>query len=369
MATPRTTEAVVMGITLSGKALEAKLESAMRIAESEDSVPSEWLARTEHISKCPSQTYVAALGVALLAKATNPQVDALTVKSSVSPRAYSMRGAAKVLAGRARDYGYHLGVTRPEPLNNQPWFGGERIDRFTRLGSGVQPFHNAFVRYMRQLNAFSEKEATLALAAFLRSRIAYAREQPPPPSEDGRKLDVGLVELSRVLEAFIREDPEGGRRGQALVAAVFDAVFPKVTTGAINAPQANDVQAYADDQMVNGAEVKQKPIDEGWALSFAEELRKQGVRKGLICALAQDQTPLDRAVLLSEAEQRYGVTLSAVESVEELLALAVTWSPRTRDEILNTVAAAFGPRLRELQVSPGGLDHWGDVRAGLSEDT
>jgi hypothetical protein len=99
-----------MGITLSSKALEAKLESAMRIAESEDPVPAEWLERSEHIAKCPSQTYVAALGVSLLAKATNPQVDSLTVKSSVSPHAYSMRGAAKVLAGRARDYGYHLGV-------------------------------------------------------------------------------------------------------------------------------------------------------------------------------------------------------------------------------------------------------------------
>jgi hypothetical protein len=355
-----------VGITLSGKALQAKLESAIRVAESGDPVPTEWLERTEYISSCPSQTYVAALGVALLAKATNPQVDSLTVKASVSPRAYSMRGAAKVLAGRARDYGYHLGVTRPEPLNNQPWFGGERIDRFTRLGPGVQPFHNAFVRYMRQLNAFSEDEATLALAAFLRSRISYAREQPLPPLEDG-KLEVGLVELSRVLEAFIREDPEGGRRGQALVAAVFDAVFSKATTGAINAPQANDVQAYADDQMVNGAEVKQKPIDEGWALSFAEELRKQGVRKGLICALAQDQRPLDRAVLLNEAEQRYGVTLSAIESVEELLALAVTWSPRPREDILNAVAAAFGSRLRELQVSADGLDHWEDMRAGLSD--
>jgi hypothetical protein len=356
-----------MGITLSSKALEAKLEAAARLAESDHALPAEWIERTEHISDCPSQTYVAALGVALLAKATDPEVDSLTVKASVSPRAYSMRGAAKVLAGRARDYGYHLGVTRPEPLNNQPWFAGERIDRFTRLKPGVQPFHNAFVRYMRQLNAFSEDEATLALAAFLRSRISYAREQPPPLS-DNWKLDVGvgLIELSRVLESFIREDPEGGRRGQALVAAVFDAVFSKATTGAINAPQANDVQAYADGQMVNGAEVKQKPIDEGWALSFAEELGKQGVRKGLICALAHDQKPLDRAVLLNEAEQRYGVTLSAVESVEELLALAVTWSPRGREVILDSIAASFGIRLRELQVSGDGLDHWEDIRAGLS---
>jgi hypothetical protein len=354
-----------MGITLSSKALETKLEAAVRLAESDEALPAEWIDRTEYISDCPSQTYVAALGVALLAKATNPEVDSLTVKASVSPRAYSMRGAARVLAGRARDYGYHLGVTRPEPLNNQPWFAGERIDRFTRLKPGVQPFHNAFVRYMRQLNGVSEEEATNALAAFLRTRIAYANEHSLSAVVDESQVSMGLVELSRVLEDFIRQDPEGGRRGQALVAAVFDAVFPKATTGAINAPQANDVQAFAGGEMIGAAEVKQKPIDEGWALAFADELQQAGVPKGIICALAHDQQSLDRAFLLGESERLYGVTLSVVESVEELLTLAVTWAVRPPEAVLASVVESFGQRLAELQVLNSTLQQWDDLRLGL----
>ena len=77
---------------------------------------------------CPSRTYVAALGVALLAKATDERIDALTVKRKVSANAYSMRGAAAILAGNASLYGYHLGVTGPEPLE-QPAIVTWRADR------------------------------------------------------------------------------------------------------------------------------------------------------------------------------------------------------------------------------------------------
>src|ERR1035441_2823746 len=120
-----------MGITLDRREMALQLERAVRYAEDpRQALPVEWAERTEHMAGCPSRTYVAALGVALLAKATDERIDALTVKRKVSANAYSMRGAAAELAGNAALYGYHLGVTGPEPLNNQPWFHGERIDQF-----------------------------------------------------------------------------------------------------------------------------------------------------------------------------------------------------------------------------------------------
>lgn len=354
-----------MGINLASKDLERTLERAVRLAESDTPLPDEWTERTVYIAECPSQTYVAALGVALLAKATNPDVDALTVKASVSPNAYSMRGSAKVLARRARDYGYHLGVTRPEPLNNQPWFGGDRIDRFTRLGAGVPPFHNAFVRYMRELNGYRREDALAALAAFVRERIRYTETHTTQEEDDAAQPE-SMLDLARALEAYIRERPERGRRGQALVAAVLDAGgIGSVTTGAVHHPRGNDVQLLRDASVVLGLEAKQKPVDAGVALTFADELRRAGVDKGVLVALAPEQQPLDRPFLLAEAERRSGVTLTVIESVDELLSVVATWSPAPAREVLAAVPANFRLRLRELGVSEEGLAHWLDVEAGL----
>lgn len=110
------------------------------MAESDASLPPIWIDRVRRIADCPSKTYVAALGTALLAKAANPQVDSLVVKSKAGPRGYSMRSVAKVLVEKAPIYGYHLGVTGPEPLNNRPWFGTDRVDRFENVRGDALPF-------------------------------------------------------------------------------------------------------------------------------------------------------------------------------------------------------------------------------------
>src|SRR5205823_8383150 len=82
----------VMGIRLPRDALELTLERAVRMAEAAEPVPAKWVERVERMNDSPSKTYIAALGTALLAKATDPAVDVLTIKSKAGPRAYSMRG-------------------------------------------------------------------------------------------------------------------------------------------------------------------------------------------------------------------------------------------------------------------------------------
>ena len=117
-----------MGIKIAPARLRSVLEEAVMLAESDASLPDEWLRRVDRIGASPSRTYIAAFGTALLAKAADDRVDALTVKAGAGSNAYSMRGVCKVLVERASHYGYHLGVTRGEPLNNQPWFRISRVD-------------------------------------------------------------------------------------------------------------------------------------------------------------------------------------------------------------------------------------------------
>ena len=101
-------------------------------ASRDQSVSAHWVSLIKSVvDACEggSRTHIAALGTALLAKATNLQVDvfALKVKGG-GEGAYSARSLAKeVLAADAPMLGLDLGVTGREPLNNQPYFRYDRI--------------------------------------------------------------------------------------------------------------------------------------------------------------------------------------------------------------------------------------------------
>ena len=73
---------------------------------------------------------------------------------------------------------------------------------------------------------------------------------------------------------FIHADPEGGRRGQALVAAAFDMVFDNVEAGRINDPSRNypgDVKVHAVSEIVLSVEVRQKVVRDDGVRFFVEE--------------------------------------------------------------------------------------------------
>lgn len=70
-----------MGITIPVSRLEEVLERAVVLAESDAELPSIWIDRVRRMGECPSKTYIAALGTALLARAADARVDSLSVKS------------------------------------------------------------------------------------------------------------------------------------------------------------------------------------------------------------------------------------------------------------------------------------------------
>jgi hypothetical protein len=142
-------------------------------------VDAEWESIARHLStvcKGGSRTFIAFLGTALLAKATNLRIDPFAVKVRAgTPGAYSARALAQhVLAAHAPRLGIDIGVTGREPLNNQPFF---RIDSVSReelkvivvpaARHGVDILCDALERLAR---VTTEKEARLALRSYLRVR-------------------------------------------------------------------------------------------------------------------------------------------------------------------------------------------------------
>jgi hypothetical protein len=338
--------------------LELTLERAFRLAESRTALPDIWIERTERIGGSPSRTYVAALGTALLAKATDARVDSLAIKSKAGPNAYSMRGVVRVLVQHAHLYGYHLGVTKREPLNNQPWFGADRVDRFENVRADTQPFYRDLVRYLSDLNAQNSDEALLALAAFLRVRIAAGAVERVELAELRVRAGSDLGELVEIIQVFLSGDSEGGRLGQALVAAVFDLAFEEVRLASINDPTAIDVSVELKGVLILGIEVKQKPITESDGLGIAREVARRGADKALLVAIAPRQRRLDADRLRRQADSEHGVALEIINSLPDLLwrlALHSTLSARAFSEKL---PERYLQRMREHEVPMEGLRHW-----------
>jgi hypothetical protein len=355
-----------MGITIPSSKLRLVLERAVRLAESDEEVPELWLERTQRIADCPAQTYVAALGTALLAKAAEAKIDALTIKSKAAPNAYSMRGVAKVLAEHAPDYGYHLGVTRGEPLNNQPWFGSSRIDRFANVRADVLPYHQDMVRYLSDLNRLSEDEALRALAAFLRLRVAHGRDQRARAGQlTVSATGAPVANVIEVVELFVREDPEGGRRGQALVAALFDLADDDAELGAINDPRSFDVTIREGGVETLGVDVKQKAVEESAVIQLASEAAQREVDKVLLVALSPNQRPLDRARVAEVAQAEHGVLAVVLEGAREVMAQLALQSPLSAREFARQLPERYLRRMQEHGVSPEGQQYWADLCSGL----
>jgi hypothetical protein len=355
-----------VAISLSSKRLGEVLERAVIVAESGAEVPEIWLSRTQRIADCPSKTYIAALGTALLAKATDPVIDTLTIKSKAGPNAYSMRGVAKVLVEKSRTYGYHLGRTGPEPLNNQPWFGSDRVDRIENLRADVQPYPRDMVRFLTELNSATAEEALGALAAFLRLRLEFGEEERRAAASLVVEASEDIAALIEVLGVFLTGDSEGGRKGQALVAALLDLAHEEVYLASINDPTGLDVTVSEEGRILLGFEVKQKAVVEATALHLAEEARLVDVDKAILVVLAAGQRPLDRQLIHIQALERHRVLVGVWESVSELVASVALQAPLSAAEFAADVPRAYLRRMQEQGVSPAGQQYWADLSRHLS---
>jgi hypothetical protein len=333
----------------------------MRLAEGDTALPEIWLNRVRRIGECPSKTYVAALGTALLAKATDPAIDALTIKSKAGPAAYSMRGVVKVLVEKAPLYGYHLGVTKREPLNNQPWFGADRIDRIQNLRADAQPFHRDLVRYLSDVNRADQADAHEALAAFLRLRIEFATTDRASKAELRVVGGQQLEDLIEVVQIYVQGDTDGGRRGQALVAALLDLCHSDVRLAAINDPTSADVAVAVAGVVILIVEAKQKLVEESDALNTAADAARRGADKSLLVAIAPRQRPLDKARIRRQAEAEYGVLAVAIDNVVDLICEIALHSPLSARDFSHEFPSRYLERLREHGVGRESLQHWVDL--------
>lgn len=336
------------------------LEEAIGIARSPDPVPRVWLDRVERMGGLTySKTYTAALGGALLARATDDQVDCLTHKKDQGARAYQLRQTTEYLAKR-NEGRYHLGTKSKNPVNNSPFYGSRvRVDEFTGINPRAKPAYELFRDCMVDLNNHSSGDALLALAAYLRIRMRVARVDRERAQH---KLDLAdgmtLRALLAAAEVFVKENAEGGKRGQSLVAAVLDCAFQDVVLQNINSPHPGDVRVMRDGKVSLTVEVKQVKVDEAIGIQLAREAKEMGADAALLVVISDDHAPLDRERVVRTSTREYGIAIAVVESVDELVHQVSVFGGGVTQNVLRKLPEAYLRRLTEHEVSGKGIRRW-----------
>lgn len=358
------------GITLDLNRARERLLRAIEIAASEQLLPEEWERRSVLIGAAKALTYTPMLGTGLLARATNDHVDALALKKTSGPTAYSARTLShRVLVPAAVTYGFDIRNTGREPLNNQPFFRYDRVDAVERVRFPND--HRYLVESLRRANGMSQDEALLALAAFVRVCFRRARSRERASLGD---VAIGVRATVAAAKALLAEGAEGGKRAQALAAAAFDIVYgaDRVHSLRINDPSRHfpgDVQIVdSSGHPVISAEVRDKPITLTEIEQFAAALASAQITRGMIVAVALTQPDLDYVETVSRIAEERGVLLLVLDGVDDLLLSAFGWSPRSLTDALALFPERVDERLHGIEVAQATTQRWAELIRPVQEE-
>lgn len=312
-----------------------------------------------------NKTMIAMLGTAMLAKATDLRVDVFSLKVGGKKKtaAYSARALCKnVLAADANRLGIDLGVTGPEPLNNQPFFGKARVGRDMHVRSDAKKALSVLIDALEALDKVrTEKEARSALRAFLQVRH---RKPTLIELEEGEGDNLEERDLLALINEFVQSDSESGRRAQAVAAGLLDVMHgaDRVRVSRVHDPSRHfpgDIavlepgSAKAVERVF---EVRDKPVTREDLHNLVDRAGSNRISKVAMLAVASQQAAFDQRDTVRRAEARQ-VRLRVYFGWAELVREALFWAPVPGVPV-GPAYRAISRRLADLEVSETGRDHW-----------
>ncbi len=312
------------------------------------------------------KTHIAFLGTAMLAKSINRKADLYAIKPTLAPgneNAFSARTLCHgVLVPVAAELGISLGVTGREPLNNQPYFRMSRLGDETPVHGGGRAAFDYMLKLIGQLTAFKdETRARRALRAFIAVRRRY---QPRYIVADGQ-ASVTPEHLVSLITGFVREDSEGGRRAQAIVAGLLDvyAGTGRVESGRINDPSrkyAGDVcvrMAEDPSQWEKAFEVRDKPMSASDVQIFGKKCVDMGVREAAVVMVADRQPTLD-GYALSAWASGFGIGMTLFHGWQMAVDQILFWAELPKPEAAILAAERIEARLVAIEASAEAVTRW-----------
>lgn len=359
-----------MSVTINSEQARETFRRAVALVASGRSLPEEWLAWARQVGQSRSRTYIAMLGTALLARATDPRVDPLSLKASGPAAAgfesYSARSVAtNALAPEAKEHGVDIGTRGREPLNNQPFFRYDHIFPEMVVKENARPSLLTLIQALERLRQLPEEELLPALAAFIAVNRQSARR--PPPRIPVNVAHWTVDEFANAVSTFVTDWPEDGKRGQAMVAAALDLTYPLVKLGHINDPSRRlpgDVHAFPDEEGVLpllASEVKQKAATRSDVLIWADGLRTAGLTRGHYVLLSPSQPDIDAPGVTYDILCNHNILVTVFGSAREFMLAAISWACIDVDGFLGEFPSRMALRLQEAGVSPESLSQWASL--------
>jgi len=333
-----------------------------------DALTQEWYDKVTELGElCPyrkSSTFVAALGVAILAKSVNTAVDVYSILDRDGrENSYSARSLADGVWAKERAYiGVDLGANGANPLNNTPFVGRARIDAIENVRNKDGQAH--LFTCLDQLALLSD---TPSARAALRGFIAARKITSNTAFSVGENAGDYFVNhtLSQAITQFVATDSEEGRRAQAASAGLLSLAFGRdhIDVGHINDPDRHfplDITVYSDQaakQVRFSAEVKDKKVSGSDILSSVEKALQFDLSNIIYIAVNQ---PTDNRIFDKECIRardlgcRVIMYFTWAEVCTMCLSITTVDGPTAPGEAYRLIGAL----LVELGVSQDGIDQW-----------
>jgi hypothetical protein len=358
-------------IRLDKKEAETLIRQQAELSEKDAGDP-KWVEKVEHLSllceQGVSKTHIAFLGTVMLAKALDQRADLFAIKPTHADandreRSFSARTLCHgVLVPLAAELGISLGVTGREPLNNQPYFRMTRLDDGTPVHAGGRKAFDYMVSLVRELQEITDKKrAANAMRAFISVR---RRVQPRYAGAEGDAV-MSPERLAQSIATLVREDSEGGKRAQAVVAGLLDvfAGNERVDAGRINDPS----RKYPGDVCVRSSEdekkwekaleVRDKPVTETDVRIFGKKCVDMGVREAAVVMASDAQGKLDSADLARWADG-FGLGLTVFHGWSGFVEQVLFWSELAKPVAASQAVQTIHQRLIEIEASPKAVERW-----------
>jgi len=356
---------------LSGDDIKLVLSSADQIARShgDDLVETyeEWLPDLEFLAseQCP-KTYLPVLAVMLVARSLRgkEELDVFAIQQKTSDRGYAASSIARELIPFATQVGVDFRTTSTQVMNNQPFTFEERVVP----GMAGDRAKRAFAKFYAA--AERVQEANSGAAGELLSLIFFLRRVKAEPASEIFVIDGGrnvLLAATEVIADFVRENSEGGKVGQAFVAAVLDLLFPQATVrmGKVNDPSASvpgDVHVGNRQRLWLWSEVKQRPVVTTDVQTFLKSVQSNGGDRAWYFALAnQRYTQNLNVVQLFKFAANNTMELVMYQDPQEVLEDVIPKLAGTADDLTAQLMSRFARRLDESGVSIALRDDWYEI--------
>ena len=206
-----------------------------------------------------------------------------------------------------------------------------------------------------------EAQAREALRAFIAVRRRY---QPRYTVAQGRG-SVSPDRLASVIVRFVRENSDGGRRAQAIVAGLLDvfAGTGRVESGRINDPSRRypgDVcvrMAEDPEQWEKAFEVRDKPMTITDVQIFGKKCADMGVREAAAIMVAENQRALD-ARAISAWASGFGIGMTLFQGWQMVVDQILFWSELPKLEAAILAVERIEERLIAVEASAEAVTRW-----------